>query len=188
MTNKRNFLIALILIATSYMLIAIFRYWYSDILYTKAKQLNRKNDVQTALEKINKAIKFTPREPIYHLEAAESYLKLTLKGEDNKAKVIDESRTAVNLSPRNVNIKKVTFSNLIRLSSVDPKFLSVAIDVLNEAIKESPTDAKLFYNLGLTYARAGQKKLALENINKAIELKANYEDAKLAKSTIEELQ
>ena len=51
---------------------------------------------------------------------------------------------------------------------------------MQEAITQSPTNPKFLYNLGLLYGREGQLEPALALIGKAIELKANYKEARLA--------
>jgi Flp pilus assembly protein TadD len=44
----------------------------------------------------------------------------------------------------------------------------------------APTDAKVFYNLGLSLVRLGKKDEARAVLEKAVELKANYRDARFA--------
>jgi len=44
----------------------------------------------------------------------------------------------------------------------------------------APTDPKLVYNLGLLYAKNDDSKLAIQTIEKAIQLKPNYIDARNA--------
>jgi tetratricopeptide (TPR) repeat protein len=51
-------------------------------------------------------------------------------------------------------------------------------------VKLAPTDAKLWYNLGLTYARMGQLDAARETIEKTIEMKPDYERARYAHALI----
>ncbi len=194
--GKFSYLIFIPLTLTLLILISIYRYWWADLLYAKAKNLNRNDDPIGGQSYITKAIIVSPNEAIYHLELAESYTKIALvidKSKDkinldeNVAKAISESIRAQELSPNNVNIKRIVFSNFIRLSLIDPKYLIEAASTLEETVKMAPTDAKLFYNLGLVYARLGQiyARLgqidpALENIKKAVELKPNYKDARLA--------
>lgn len=177
---------AIIVIFTVY---SILRYWYADTLYAKAKGLNRSGDPVKAQEYIAQATNIFPKEPIYHLEKAESFTKIALdlnqaEKKDNLQDYIDmaisEVQRAQELAPNNPNIKRVSFSIFIRLALIDPKYLTNSVTILDSAIKDAPTDAKLFYNLGLTYARLGKIDMALENIKKAVELKANYKEARLA--------
>jgi Flp pilus assembly protein TadD len=66
------------------------------------------------------------------------------------------------------------------LSTINPNYLINARDTLVAAVVLAPTDAKLYYNLGLAYARIGQINEALTALKKAVDLKANYKDARLA--------
>ena len=90
------------------------------------------------------------------------------------------SLTAVALSPANVNLKRVRFGIFVMLTAIDPNYLIDARQTLETAILQAPTDAKLYYNLGLVYARTGQADQALETLKKTVELKADYTDARLA--------
>ena len=66
------------------------------------------------------------------------------------------------------------------LSMTDPNYLIRARDTLIDIINYAPSDAKLRYNLGIVYARTGQGDLALQTLQKAIDLKINYKEARLA--------
>jgi len=47
-------------------------------------------------------------------------------------------------------------------------------DTLVAAVAEAPTDAKLYYNLGLVYARTGQTDQALATFKKTVELNSRH--------------
>lgn len=175
MTKQQKFLITVVFILTPYILYLVSRYWYADTLYAKAKNLNKSKDPSKAEKLLLKAVKISPSEPYYHLELSESYTKLGFAD-----LAISESQKTVDLSPKNVNLVRSQFSVYLRLSFAEPKYLLPAAKTLEEAIKMAPTDAKLFYNLGLTYIRLGQKDRAIEVLKKAIEMKPNYNEAKLA--------
>ena len=66
------------------------------------------------------------------------------------------------------------------LSTINPNYLLNAQTTLIDAINEAPTYAKLYYNLGLTYDRTNQVDLSIQALQKAVELKADYKDARLA--------
>ena len=80
----------------------------------------------------------------------------------------------------NLNYKRIQFGKFIMLSTINPNYLINARDTLVAAVAQAPTDAKLYYNLGLAYARIGQVNEALTALKKAVYLKANYKDARLA--------
>lgn len=57
------------------------------------------------------------------------------------------------------------------------KKLDVAIDLLNNALKNHPDNYLLNYNLGLSYYNAGEKKVALFYIKKAIDIDRTHPEA-----------
>jgi len=175
MTKQQKILIFLVLSITFYILSRIAAYWFADTLYTKAKGFNRSNSPAEAEKLLLSAIKISSHEPYYHLELSESYTKLSFP-----EKAIEESQKAIDLSPNNINLRRAQFSMYIRLSLIDPKYLLPAVSVLEEAIKMAPTDAKLFYNLALAYVRIGQEDKAVSIMQKTIDLKPNYKEARLA--------
>jgi O-antigen ligase len=177
-------------------LIMIFRlanYWYADFLYAKGKLLNNQGQVIAGKQIGSQAVSLSPRESIFWDEMAQSdmLIALALLEENEKDQAatftqmaIAESETATNLSPRNLNLKRSQASMFIQLSEVDPLYLAKAKDVLITAITLAPTDAKLFYNLGLTQYRLGEKGEAVATLTKTIEMKKNYKEARLALAII----
>jgi len=92
----------------------------------------------------------------------------------------EESQMGVLLSQKNVNLKRARSSILIKLSGVDNSYLISAEETLKAATALAPTDAKLFYNLGLTQVRIGDSVGAIETLKRAVELKPNYRNARFA--------
>ena len=185
----RKTLTIIVLIIASCLLFITWRYWYADTLYTRGKAENSVNKPDLAVNYLNSAINLEPNEALYHGELANSYTSLALAYNQNKNATqsaelvnaaISESQKAVALSPANPNYKRIQFGVYVTLSSINPNFLILARDTLVDAIKTSPTDAKLYYNLGLTYARTGDMNNALATLKKTIELKSNYKEPRLA--------
>ncbi len=181
--------IVTIILITSYLLVLISRYWYADYLYATGLFNNTQNKPNMAVGFFKSAIDLEPNQPKYHSDLAGSYANLTLAAYNQKdaAKAseyanlaLNESQKAIELAPSNTNLKRSRFGIFIMLSTVNRSFLTSARDILITAISEAPTDAKLYYSLGTTYARIGQIDLALDTLKKAIELKSNYRDARLA--------
>lgn len=182
-----------ILLLTIYLLLGVARYWYADFLFAKAKGFNDDNDPLKARNELVRAITISPKEAIFWDELAQSdaliALALNEAGESGKAKEfsqvsIDESQNAVALSPRNVNLKRSRANIFLKLAALDPGYLEKARDTLLEAATLAPTDAKLYYNLGLTYARLGDTPGAIKLFEKAIVMKTNYKEARLAYALI----
>lgn len=165
------------------------KYWYADILYSYGSNYNKVNRQDLSLTYLNKAIKLEPNQSLYYTEIAKSYTGLALAYDQAKQTTvaaqlteaaIENSIKSVNLSPANVNLKRIEFGIFAMLTSIDPNYLLDARDVLEVAVKQAPTDAKIHYSLGSVYSRTGQRDLALKTLKETIDLKPNYKDARLA--------
>lgn len=185
--SKNKILIFLILCTMFYVLCTIFCYWFSDILFTKGKALNDSQNYLAAQKVLEKAIKLNPKEAIFHNEISTSYTGIALlmkasKIEENITNIIttaiDESDKAVALSPANLNLLRTRTTLFLRLSIFDPKYLIEAKNTLLTAMSKAPTDAKIYYNLALTYVRLDEVETAIKLLDKTIELKPNYKDAR----------
>ena len=183
--------IVLIIALVLYLIFIICRYWYSDTLYKQGSTYNQPavNRPDLATGYLNRAINLEPEQGLYYAELSKSYSTLALAYEQAKesttaSQLIDaaiaNSAKAVDLSPANVNFKRNQASVFIMLSTINPNFLINAADSLLSAVKQAPTDAKLYYNLGLVYARIGQNDKAKDALEKTVSLKPDYQAARLA--------
>jgi O-antigen ligase len=192
LNNTQKTAIGVASILAIYLLFITCRYWNADRLFALGKGYNSINQPDIATQYLTQAISLEPNQAVYYGDSyglASSYARLAVALNQQKEATqstqfsnmaIVEINKAVALSPANVNLKRVEFSIYIMLSSVNPNYLINARDTLVAAVVQAPTDAKLFYNLGLIYARVGQTDPAMETLKKTIELKANYADARLA--------
>lgn len=190
--NTQKVAIGTVLLLTSYLLLLISRYWYADYLYASGKGYNSINKPDVATNYLVKAVNLEPNQAIYYGDQAglaSSYARLAVAFNQQKLAdqatqysnlAITEIDKAVALSPANINLKRVKFGIYVMLSAINPNYLIDAKDTLEIAITQAPTDAKLYYNLGLVYARIGQPDQAIEIMKKTINLKANYKEARLA--------
>ena len=186
-TQKVLLLLTIPLVA--YVLFAISKYWYSDLLFAKGRILSDEENFQEAKRTLSYAIMLSPNEATFRNELAQvlSYesLALSKKGDEKEAvrianEAIKTSQEAIGISPRNLLLLRGRASILVRLSALDPIYIHEAKDTMLQETKYSPTDAKLFYNLGLAYARIGQTNDALSTLEKTVALKENYRDARYA--------
>jgi len=185
--QKIAFLVLVLL--TFWFLFAIGKYWYADVLYAQGKNLDKTKNYPEARLVVLKATKLTPNVAIYWDELSQSSSGLAIDyyqtNNIKEAKIfsetaISESNYALELSPRNLNLRKNNAALFIKLSNLDPKLLVNAEQLIKNTIAYSPTDAKLYYNLGLIQARLDKPQEAISTLEKVVELKANYRDARLA--------
>jgi tetratricopeptide (TPR) repeat protein len=197
LNNRYNFIqvfvVLLILLISIYSAFLITNYWRADIYYAKGRALNDQKLYDEAKLYLVKATNLYPNEPVYLNELAQSDSELAIKafGEDRNSlaekyatDAIIESETAVEMSPQNLNIRRSNAAIYIHLSDLDESLSSNVIQSIENSIQYSPTDAKLFYNLGLAYARVENTEKATETLNRAIDLKSDYRDARLALAII----
>ena len=186
---KEKFGIILVLLLGSYFLFSVARYWLADFSFSKGKAYNDGNDPVTGRTSLVRAISLSPNEAIFWDEISQSDALIAVAlgetGEDKEATnyalaATDESAKAVSLSPANLNLKRNRANLFIKLSSLDPSYLEKARDTLLDAVTYAPTEAKLYFNLGLTYARLGELDKSLSIFEKTVRMKSNYYDARLA--------
>ena len=181
--------IGIVIILASYFLVLISRYWYADFVYAKGKLENDSGNFIEGKKLLIKAVNLSESEAIFWDELSQSSTGIALalyeKEDQERAQdfadfAIAESEKAIQLSPANVNLKRNGAILFIKLSVINPNYLINARDTLLSATAQAPTDAKLFYNLGLVYIRTGEIDKAIETLEETIEMKKNYRNARFA--------
>jgi putative inorganic carbon (HCO3(-)) transporter len=171
--NNQQILIGGVILVTGFFIFIISRYWYADLLYSRAQNEVNAAKYEESIRDLQGAITISPNEAIYHNEMARIFMAINLPSYG-----IIESDIAFNLSPRNINIRETRISIYLELGATDPRYIKSAIDLLNETITLSPTDPKLPLLLGKTYENMGKLDLAIDEFKKALTLKPDYIDAK----------
>jgi O-antigen ligase/Tfp pilus assembly protein PilF len=188
-SGNQKVAISAVLLFTVYLLFLACRYWYTDTLYAKGKGYNTISRPDLATNYLTQAINLEPNQARYHSEIASAYSQIAVALNQQKqtdqvtqlsSLAIAETNKAVALSPADVNLKRTMFGIYVMLSAINPNYFTNARDTLVAAIAQAPTDAKLYYNLGLVYARTGQTDKAAEILKKTIDLKADYREARIA--------
>lgn len=186
---KQKFLLFFALCTTAYVLYRIGTYWYADVLYAQGKNLNKSTQYPQARISLLRSRKLIPFQAIYWDELSQSAVGLAVDyyqtGSFDEAKIfsetaITESNYALRLSPRNLNLRKNNAALFIKLANLDPKLLIKAEELIKATIAYSPTDAKLYYNLGLVQARLDKINEAISTLENTVKLKTNYRDARFA--------
>ncbi len=186
--NIQKVFIFFVVCTLSYVLWLTSAYWYADVLYAKGKSFNSISRPDAAIPLLSQAIKLAPAQAIYFGELANSYATVAMAYDQNEdathageftAFAIRSGQYALDMSPANVNLKRAMFGIYVKLSTIDEKYLIDARDTITETIKLAPTDAKLYYNLGVVDVNLGKYETADADFQKAIDLKANYTDARI---------
>jgi len=189
LSKKQKGFLGLLSLITLYLLLALAKYWAADLFYAQGKLENNRGNYRLGREKLARAIGLSSKEAIFWDEKAQSSVGLALalfetgnekSAHDFALTAIAESDKAIAFSPKNVNLRRSRGNLFIKLSSLDPVYLFSAKKVITDALELAPTDAKLYYNLALTHARIGESDEAIKTLEKTIELKPNYRNARLA--------
>ena len=179
----------LILFILVFLISKVFFYWYADVLYAKGKKENNLNEYTSAKLHLTEALNYQPWQAVYYDELAQTDLSIALymytvdeleEYEKYKESAIESSEKSITLSPINMNLRRNNAGTYLKLSAVDENYLPISADVINKAIILAPTDAKLYYNLAVVMAKMNMIDEAIVILNKTIDMKTNYRDARYA--------
>lgn len=159
--------------------------WYADKQFAKGYQYDRAGLYGQATPRLMAAITLNPREPLYHDELGAAYAALAVASFGSKnatqaaqlaSLALSESDKALRISPNNVNFLKTRTKVYYTLSALDPSLNASAINTLVQALKLSPNDPKIYYNLAILSGRENQNEQAITYLLKAKDLKPDYRD------------
>lgn len=171
----------------SLVVFSVGKYWYADTLYAKGQNFNSNGDYKNAFKKLTEAVKISPNESVYWIELAEAskYLAEEESEKSNKElafkladQAVKSAETASDLSPKNVNIKRLKYAYYSDLSIIDVNFLLAAEEEIIDAIPLAPTDPRLYYLSGINKLKLKQNESAVTELKRAIELKPNFTNAR----------
>lgn len=173
------------ILSACYVLIILTKYWYADTRFAAGYRAARAGLYSQAEHALTQATQLRG-EPLYFDELGSSVAQLTLAAAEARAattaaslmrQALEASDRAIITSPNNVNFWKTRTKIYYTFSSFDPQFTAAAVEALVRARGLSPNDPKIYYNLAVLWGRVGDNAKAIENLQKATELKANYRDA-----------
>lgn len=172
-----------------FLLMQLLNFWFADQNYSMGYNLNRAQQYGQANKYLEDAVNLYPSEDLYKNELALNYaaiaLLLTSEKQQEQAQVylkraVQMSADVIQRHPKNIVYYKSRVQTLFLLSELDKKYFDEALQALKKAKKLAPTDAKLLYNEGLLYGQKNDYDNAKKAFTRAIELKANYRDARYA--------
>jgi O-antigen ligase/Flp pilus assembly protein TadD len=166
----------------------IIRFWLADYHYAQAEKLQSRYQYSTALTKLQQANQLLPKEPLYYDELANLYAKLSLQyalveeleaSQQLTKAAIQNSDYALILNPRHLNFYKTRARVFLLLAQSDKQYYRQAENTLEAALKLSPTDAQLWYNLGIVQQALGKFGEAVQTLEHTVEIKPNYPKARV---------
>lgn len=179
--------ISMIALSSFFLLAKIYLYWSADIAYSTGKAMIKSGQTEAGLAYLADAVQKSPQEAIFYDELSSVYASaaVQLAEAGNATDSADTAQTAILLSdnalklnPRHLNLYKTRARVFLTLAQLDPEMLAEAERTLLVAIEKSPTDAKLWYNLGLTQQSLAKVDDAVKSLEKAVELKPDYGSAR----------
>lgn len=180
--------LCLIALITLFLTLTVLNTWWADRFYTIGKQYNQAGQVSQAVPYLQRAIRLSPAEGLFYDELALAYARLSLALATEKeasiaGKVAEQSLRSTDellaLNPVHLNFYKTKVRVLLTLSQLDPKVLGEAKTTLEKAIELSPTDPKLVFNLALIKGSMGELEASIQDLEKVVSMKPNYEVARM---------
>lgn len=171
-----------------FLLARIFVYWSADVDYSQGKDLIRSGRTEAGVASIASAIDKSPSEALFYDELSSIYASAAVQfaqaGEatasaQTASTAVALSDTTLALNPVHLNFYKTRARVFITLAEIDGVLLTEAENTLLAAIDRSPTDAKLWFNLGVVQNGLGKLADAQENLEKAIDFKPDYGAARI---------
>ena len=191
-SHLRRLTIALVTLITLYLLYSIITLWRADRIFNLGRNYFKANQIQAGYQYALKATELSPKEPLFRNQLAEASAKLAVLYDQSEAtnsskirdQLINDSITQSDLvlsqNQVHLNFHKSKIKIYLMLATIDQKYYQQVLDAMLDAIDLAPTDAKLYYNLGLLYSKIGQTGLAEQALKETVSLKSNYEAARYA--------
>jgi tetratricopeptide (TPR) repeat protein len=160
--------------------------FHADALFARGSALLDANELSPALQDLAKASIAVPNEPKYAEElslataqVAASLLAVNQATAAAQLAVQAESISdqTLELNPYHLNHYKTRARVFVLLAEIEQAFIAKAVETLEAATNLAPTDAKIWYNLGLLYDQTGELDKAQVAYEHTIKLKPNYENA-----------
>jgi putative inorganic carbon (HCO3(-)) transporter len=184
-------LFLLILCSVSCLLFAIIKYWLADTKYASGQQglrafsLTQEPDyILSSYQSLHQAYELNSRDPAISSDLAVVTAYLSVMSAQSDATTssqlaqtaMDLSQKSINENPLHPNFYKSRARMAIILSLLDPKYLGIALQTLQQAEKISPTDPRIPYNMGVVAQYQGNLELAKKYFRTALDLKSDFAD------------
>ena len=177
------------------MTVLVGRYYIADIVFASGTSAESNNDLTTAIQHYQTAIELSRNQARFYNSYADALSKAAYafaldQNEDATERFARQAFTAsaktLELNPVHINYYKNQAGVFIRLAPINPELLSISEQILETATKLAPTDAKITYNLALIKIDQEATSSAQEYLERTVNLKANYESARMELAKIYE--
>ena len=187
-------MLSLALLFASYTLGKMYR---ADQLFASGSALLDADKLSPGLQDLAKASIAVPNEPKYaeELSLATAQVAASLQSINQataaaklavQAEAISDQ--TLELNPYHLNHYKTRARVFVLLAEIEQAFIEKAVATLEAATALAPTDAKIWYNLGLLYDQTEQIDKARIAYEHTIVLKSNYEQALISLAQLLEKQ
>jgi putative inorganic carbon (HCO3(-)) transporter len=175
-----------LLLLTFYLLIFTLKYWLADYYYNSGRKFTASGYLLAGYQQLVKAVKMNPSEPLFKIDLGKIAAMIALSYHNEKAadsaKITEqfakvakqETNLGLKLNPYHLNYLKTASQTYLYLSPIDAENLSVALNLMLQAQKLSPTDPKITLNLASLYQQLNDNQTALKYLEKTVALKSNY--------------
>ncbi len=166
----KTIILTAVVLITIYCLLFTVSIFRADVSFNSGEKFSRYGLYDIAAEDYRKAITLNSREPRYHRELAYVLAKLGRPEEAER-----EAEVAYNLNPKNSLTVRSLVSTYVDLADIAPEYLTRAEELIAEAINQQPTNPQLYYEQALILFRAEKNNAAVAALQKALELKPDYQ-------------
>jgi tetratricopeptide (TPR) repeat protein len=142
------------------------------MFYALSKNYESIKKYEISSSYMSKSIKLNPYEPIYYSKIAHLSARNSKPLEAEKY-----AQKAISISPFNLNILKESAQTFYLLSTIDGKYFTKSLEILDKIIKLAPTDAKAYLTTAQFLQSANFISESIPFYLKSLELKPNYDDA-----------
>ena len=188
LTLKDYALIGIVLIASLYLVLQVALTWLADYTYTQGKDAVRLGQTNQGIRLLESAAALRPAQPVFSDTISSLYSQLAvgyaqLEATDSAAlaasKAIDASNQTLLLNPVHTIFYKSRIKVFSTLAQVYPELLEQAQQTAEVALTLSPTDPKLWYQLGMVKIANGQTEAGIQDLQQSVSLRPEYEQAQM---------
>ncbi len=182
-------LLLVVLLLALFSLFSLYQFWDADTAYALGHNFDQVGQYQQGYAPLLKAVNERPGEPVFsdELSVNNATLALAFFQQKDTAQATDLANRAITISnqllqsyPNNIVFLKSRVRVFYALSEINSQYIAYALDAMQRASVLAPTDAKIWYNLGVLYGETGQTQKGIDILNRTIQMKPDYQDAYFA--------